>query len=695
MIASQVESERKNLERSSHSVELIMREARDLAHLIATNPNAQRLLYFSSIDQKDEDAGILSIRNLQTLASGVHSIYLYNHGRREIFYTGRNLRVATVWQMDAFFDSDLLQSSLQENRVNLRAPQRRDLSEMNTLNGKTEVVDVYSFVFSFSHSQNYETSSLVVINVSTQSLADTLLQLDSLPEYPLELVDADGRRVLPGSGVPIASARIDLTENERSFTQEITSGVDGLQYVVVGGEPPALEGWRILKFISLEKLLAKPRLLRRKMVLVTLAVTIGMVAIAFFSTRRFGRSLDVQVRLAEQWGRMDENDRRSLIDARLRTLFDFYGEIQPEEAMRMLESAGFNLEIDRPLVIRFLVAESLGDTIVRDAVQHHIEANVTDGSIATYGQSNDCIALIAQDGWTVDRLATLTESLVDSIANTVESPCHVIEVMHPQSLSKMVDCVREIDELTPYLRCFQMAPVVTITHLRDRHDSHGTYPSDLERDLVKAILDEGKSDIERTFQSFQAAITGSNIGFYRRSINRLIRTVYEQIRRVNPIINRRVPVGDLEALLERVDRMQTAKAQEEYLADYFTKANEAIADTSDEPAFSSLSSKSIAFVVRNYANPGLGSQMIADALSMNPTYLLRVFRKETNVSLHEYINDYRVKIAAELLESTSLPIREIRIRTGFTNDQNFFRVFKRTYNVTPAAHRQQTSQTRQ
>jgi len=239
-----------------------------------------------------------------------------------------------------------------------------------------------------------------------------------------------------------------------------------------------------------------------------------------------------------------------------------------------------------------------------------------------------------------------------------------------------------------------MAPVVTLTHLRDRHNSHGRYPSELESDLVKAILNEGKSDVQRAFQSFQAATTASNIGFYRRSINRLIRTVYEEIRRVNPIINRRVPVGDLETLLERVDRMQTAKAQEEYLADYFTKANDAIADTSDEPAFSSLSSRSIAFVVRNYENPGLGSQMVADALSMNPTYLLRVFRKETNVSLHEYINGYRIKMAAELLESTSLPIKDVRTRCGFTNDQNFFRIFKRTYSATPATYRQQAARRR-
>ncbi|TFH05264.1 MAG: AraC family transcriptional regulator [Spirochaetales bacterium] len=151
--------------------------------------------------------------------------------------------------------------------------------------------------------------------------------------------------------------------------------------------------------------------------------------------------------------------------------------------------------------------------------------------------------------------------------------------------------------------------------------------------------------------------------------------MYEELRRAHSLVNRRLAIGDLESLLEYVDALKTVASQAEFLGDYLATARNEIANNAGGADTETLSARTIAYVIRNYHDPALGSQMIADALSMNPTYLLRVFKSETKISLHEYMNDYRAKMAAELLESTSLPIKEVRLRTGFTNDQNFFRVF--------------------
>ena len=57
------------------------------------------------------------------------------------------------------------------------------------------------------------------------------------------------------------------------------------------------------------------------------------------------------------------------------------------------------------------------------------------------------------------------------------------------------------------------------------------------------------------------------------------------------------------------------------------------------------------------------------------------------VSPGSYIRDLRVKKARELLETTSLSIKEIRLRVGMSDESHFTRYFKKAFGVTPSRHR--------
>ena len=88
-------------------------------------------------------------------------------------------------------------------------------------------------------------------------------------------------------------------------------------------------------------------------------------------------------------------------------------------------------------------------------------------------------------------------------------------------------------------------------------------------------------------------------------------------------------------------------------------------------------------IEQQYANQQLSSQFIADTCSISCVYLCRIWRQNTGSSLASRINSVRVEHASELLKTTELTIAEISEKTGFSNQQYFYTLFKKITGKTP------------
>jgi AraC-like DNA-binding protein len=75
---------------------------------------------------------------------------------------------------------------------------------------------------------------------------------------------------------------------------------------------------------------------------------------------------------------------------------------------------------------------------------------------------------------------------------------------------------------------------------------------------------------------------------------------------------------------------------------------------------------------------------IARAVKTSEDYLTRIFHQEMGFSLWEYLNGYRVCIAAALLVNTGYSIHEVALQTGFPDQAYFTRVFKKTLGKSPS-----------
>lgn len=98
--------------------------------------------------------------------------------------------------------------------------------------------------------------------------------------------------------------------------------------------------------------------------------------------------------------------------------------------------------------------------------------------------------------------------------------------------------------------------------------------------------------------------------------------------------------------------------------------------------------------VLEYINLHLGDHISNVDLSANAnmsiSHLAKVFKKETGVTMTEYIALLRCKKAANLLKKTNLPIQEISSYVGYSDNNYFVKVFKKNYDMTPTEFRKAT-----
>ncbi len=78
---------------------------------------------------------------------------------------------------------------------------------------------------------------------------------------------------------------------------------------------------------------------------------------------------------------------------------------------------------------------------------------------------------------------------------------------------------------------------------------------------------------------------------------------------------------------------------------------------------------------------------LASVFNYNEKYIGRLFKKNTGMSVKEYINTKRLESAAAMLKKTDFPITDIALRAGFNNVSYFNRLFKKHFNVSPSEYR--------
>lgn len=116
--------------------------------------------------------------------------------------------------------------------------------------------------------------------------------------------------------------------------------------------------------------------------------------------------------------------------------------------------------------------------------------------------------------------------------------------------------------------------------------------------------------------------------------------------------------------------------------DYFIQSAKSTRLTQSSKMSDYYIQEAIHYMEQNFQND-ISIEEIAAVCGINRSYLGKIFRNSIGRSPQEFVMNYRMVKAAELLKLTTLSIADIGNAVGYSNPLHFSRAFKNIYGVSP------------
>ena len=120
-------------------------------------------------------------------------------------------------------------------------------------------------------------------------------------------------------------------------------------------------------------------------------------------------------------------------------------------------------------------------------------------------------------------------------------------------------------------------------------------------------------------------------------------------------------------------------------ADYLlalTQAIRGIWRISNENVMTGIAEKTKSYILSHLAED-LSLTVIGKAMGFNSVYLSRIFKRQTGISIREYIEACRMDLAKKLIVNSRMKIYEVAEKCGYQNPAYFIKIFRAHFGITP------------
>lgn len=124
-----------------------------------------------------------------------------------------------------------------------------------------------------------------------------------------------------------------------------------------------------------------------------------------------------------------------------------------------------------------------------------------------------------------------------------------------------------------------------------------------------------------------------------------------------------------------------------YLTDILTSILLYAPSDGKTDAHTGIAEKITAYISEHFAE-NLPVSQLASMVGLSDYHFIRIFKRQTGFTPHEYLLNTRMNMARYLLKNSEKPVKDICFSTGFSCESVFCNAFKRMEGMTPAQYRE-------
>jgi two-component system, response regulator YesN len=207
----------------------------------------------------------------------------------------------------------------------------------------------------------------------------------------------------------------------------------------------------------------------------------------------------------------------------------------------------------------------------------------------------------------------------------------------------------------------------------------------LEDQMIQALKLADSDRVHRLFKEYMQAVIDKEI-----PSNELPMLMFQLIVRAFQLFHEQgIPVRKVlgeQATVEYFLKLNSLEEIIRWFEDRLFAPIVAYMQEQSESQYVNIANLMVKLVHDSY-DKDLSLDYCAEMLNFHPSYLSRVFKKETGGNFIDYVAEYRMNIAKHWLQNTSLRVSDIAEKVNYTNTTAFIRTFRKVVGMTPGQYR--------
>ncbi|WP_167859277.1 helix-turn-helix domain-containing protein [Paenibacillus cymbidii] len=688
------------LSQISYSTNFMFESAKMTLLQLYSNPAALKLMNYADLGELETASLLRQVGIVNINMPFINSVYIYNKRAQRMYYDGM------AFPLGSFPDKDIVAKLQTSGQIRNLRPVPRHIPAPDSFAGPKydpeRTNDVYTFVFYDSNTD--EIDNAIILNVSQEWMETTIRAMDPGTGSETVIADADGLIALGNDRYAYLdnlNSYADFGDmlNRRDDSGYLEQTIDGRSYLISYVSSPILN-WKYIRFTPYDVVSGKlQRLLLVTLLIFLLVTVVAVLAVLFISRAVYGlfrRNISEIERKyeAEKNAGYDKKQQylrmlatRRMEESALRKRFAQYG-------IRFDLSRGFLtvlLKIDRyalycdrySLEDRALLSYGLINIIGELAGPRftHEAVDLGDGVFAilfNLDPNDDAESALVMEG--------LIQDIRDKAAHYLHLSLSAALGELLDEIAEVPDSVAECREALAYKLFGGPGAMLYVSVVRELNKMDYTFPEKRVAELFDHLL-AGDGDAVRIIcGELIEGTRGHSIASLQTAVLRLAIAAQEFLRKYGILAEdnsyeRFIDIANRAASFETLDEIAAA-LQERFdaIAAAISRSQE---NVKKYERYSDMMDKVHAFLEREFANERLDPELIAEHLGITAKYLRTLYKKTSGESLGESINRYRMERAKSLLEHPDMSVQEAAARSGFTNINYFYTLFKKYNGLTP------------
>lgn len=212
------------------------------------------------------------------------------------------------------------------------------------------------------------------------------------------------------------------------------------------------------------------------------------------------------------------------------------------------------------------------------------------------------------------------------------------------------------------------------------------YPLDTDAAIVQALRSRSSTKAEEELDSFFEHFALANIDSINMATTQLIISLSRTIHSMAAAHEGTRQLPNYRVISTALAGCDTLNQRKALLKEYCGRVIE-LRNSEAQAKKENQIDRIKEFIETNYANPMLNTEDIAAYAELSPNYLRTVFKNATGKSPTDYLTEYRMERAMELLVTTNTSTKDIAAAVGYYNHRYFYSVFKAKTGMTATEYR--------